>query len=50
MIGVQLGIHLFMGVNYLAFLIANIVWVDWASLEQRLRSRKRPLERAARTA
>jgi hypothetical protein len=32
MIGLQLGIHLFMGVNYLAFLVANIFWVDWPAL------------------
>jgi hypothetical protein len=32
MIGLQLGIHLFMGVNYLAFLVANIFWVDWPAV------------------
>ena len=35
----QLGIHLFMGINYLAFLIANIVWVDWEALGRKLSRR-----------
>jgi hypothetical protein len=39
MIGLQLAIHLFMGVNYLAFLVANIFWVDWAKVGRTLRDR-----------
>jgi len=34
-IGLQLGIFLFMGVSYLVFLVANVVWVDWARLPER---------------
>jgi hypothetical protein len=39
-IGLQLGIHLFMGVDYLAFLVANVVWVDWPALGRVLQSRR----------
>lgn len=35
MIGLQLGIFLFMGVSYLVFLVANVVWVDWERLLKR---------------
>ena len=37
MIGLQLGIFLFMGISYLVFLAANVVWVDWARLGRRYR-------------
>jgi hypothetical protein len=39
MIGLQLMIHVFMDVNYLAFLVANIFWVDWAKVGGTLRDR-----------
>jgi hypothetical protein len=39
-ITLQLGIHLLMGINYLAFLIANVVWVDWAALGRALRAQR----------
>ena len=39
-IALQLAIHLFMGINYLAFLVANVVWVDWAALGAALRDRR----------
>jgi hypothetical protein len=32
----QIGIQLFMGINYLAFLVANVVWVDWSALFRRV--------------
>ena len=35
-IALQLGIHLFMGINYVAFLLANVVWVDWEALGRKL--------------
>ena len=35
----QLGIHLLMGVSYLAFLVANVVWVDWVALVRWLQGR-----------
>jgi hypothetical protein len=38
MIGLQLAIHVFMGVNYLTFLVANVFWVDWAAAGRVLRS------------
>lgn len=40
-IGMQLGIHLFMGVDYRAFIVANVVWVDWQALGRRLLSMRR---------
>jgi uncharacterized membrane protein YphA (DoxX/SURF4 family) len=39
-LGLQLGIHLFMGVNYLAFMIANVVWVDWSRVGNSIHPRK----------
>ena len=38
-IGLQLGIHLLMGINYLAFLAVNVVWVDWEALWRLLRDK-----------
>ncbi|MGH7711660.1 MAG: hypothetical protein ACREOG_10260, partial [Gemmatimonadaceae bacterium] len=51
-IALQLGIHLFMGINYLAFLVANVVWLDWVALGRVLRGNlpvtvNRPQSRAA---
>ena len=40
-IALQLAIHLFMGINYLAFLIANVVWVDWSAVGLVLRGKLR---------
>jgi hypothetical protein len=40
-IALQLAIHLFMGINYLAFLVANILWVDWPALGRVLRDKLR---------
>jgi hypothetical protein len=39
-LGLQLGIHLFMGVNYLAFMVANVVWVDWSRVGNSIHLRK----------
>jgi hypothetical protein len=39
-LGLQLGIHLFMGVNYLAFIVANVVWVDWSRVGNSIHLRK----------
>jgi len=46
----QIAIQLFMGVSYLAFLIANIVWVDWAAFAaaaQRAIDRRRRIPKEA---
>ncbi|MBC7789828.1 MAG: hypothetical protein H7Z74_07765 [Anaerolineae bacterium] len=40
-IALQLGIQLLMGINYMAFLLANVVWVDWAALGRMLRGKLR---------